>query len=156
MLDDSYGYAMFPSVGKGGLIVGGGYGKGVVWEHGKRVGYADVTLASIGALVGGQTYAELVVFKDKDSFQSLMDNKLTFSANTSAVILKTGAARKSAPVNGTVVFIKPNVGVMADASIGGQKFTYAPGDVAPDQSSNEDHNGSTETETKTTTENNNQ
>src|SRR5688572_6388149 len=67
VIDSSHGYAIFPKVGKGGLIVGGGYGRGVVYEQGNMIGYADLTQASVGAQLGGQTYSELIAFETADA-----------------------------------------------------------------------------------------
>ena len=124
VIDASHGYAVFPKVGKGGLIVGGGYGRGVVYEQGAMIGYADLTQASIGAQIGGQTFSELLVFENKEALDRFRQNKLEFSANASAVILKKGAAKAARFENGVAIFIEPRAGAMAEASVGGQKFTF--------------------------------
>jgi lipid-binding SYLF domain-containing protein len=123
-LGRSYGYAIFPSVGKGGVIVGGAYGKGVVYEQGDRVGYADLTQATVGAQLGGQTFAELIVFQNREAMERFKNNQLAFAANASAVALKKGAAASARYENGVLVFTQPNGGLMFEASVGGQKFTY--------------------------------
>src|SRR5580692_814744 len=64
-IDNSYGYAIFPSIGKGAIGIGGAYGRGVVYEQGAAKGWTDMTQGSLGVQLGGQTYSELVVFKDK-------------------------------------------------------------------------------------------
>src|SRR6266511_4620537 len=66
-----YGYALFPEVAKGGLVFGGGYGRGVVYEQGEHIGYADLSHASFGLQVGGQTYSELIVFESKAALDRL-------------------------------------------------------------------------------------
>ena len=66
-LDRAYGYAVFPSVGKGGVVVAGAYGRGEVFEKGRAIGYADLTQGSVGAQLGGQTYTEIVVFENADA-----------------------------------------------------------------------------------------
>ena len=53
----AYGYAIFPSVGKGAVGVGGAYGKGTVYANGDMIGFADLSQATIGAQLGGQTYS---------------------------------------------------------------------------------------------------
>jgi lipid-binding SYLF domain-containing protein len=121
-----YGYAIFPSVGKGGLIAGGAYGKGVVYEQRQQVGYSDLTQASIGAQIGGQTYAELVVFENKPAMDRFKSGKFSLAANASAVAIKSGAAAGTTFRDGVAIFTMPLGGLMAEASIGGQEFSYVP------------------------------
>ena len=130
-MDNSYGYVVFPEVGKGGLIVGGSYGHGVVYEQGSLVGYADMTSATVGLQAGGQTFAELIVFKDKAALDRFKNGKLKFSANVSAVILKSGAADAAKFSDGVAVFIEPLGGAMVEASVGGQSFSYISKESAP-------------------------
>src|SRR5688572_23364686 len=129
-IDKSYGYVIFPKVGKGAFIVGGGYGRGVVYEQGKMIGYADITQATVGLQAGGQTYSELIAFENKEALERFKQNKLELSANASAVILKTGAAAAARYENGVAVFVMPRAGAMAEASVGGQKFTFVREDEA--------------------------
>jgi lipid-binding SYLF domain-containing protein len=126
-MNNAYGYAIFPNVGKGGLIAGGAFGRGEVYEQGRLIGYAEIQQASIGAQAGGQTFHELIVFKDKEALDRFRNNKLTFEANASAVILKAGAA-KNAQFNksGVAVFVHPVGGAMLEASIAGQRFVFTP------------------------------
>jgi lipid-binding SYLF domain-containing protein len=126
MLDKSYGYVVFPNVGKGGVIVGGAYGKGVAYEQGNMVGFADLTQATVGAQLGGQTFAELIVFQNREAMERFKNNELTFAANASAVAVKAGAAAAARYENGVAVFTDPNGGLMFEASVGGQKFTFVP------------------------------
>jgi lipid-binding SYLF domain-containing protein len=121
-----YGYALFPEVAKGGLVFGGAYGRGVVYEQGQLIGYADLTLASFGLQVGGQTYSELIVFEDKAALDRFTHGLLDFSADASAVILTTGAAVNARFVNGVAVIVRPLAGAMAEAAIGGQQFKFIP------------------------------
>jgi len=121
-----YGYALFPEVAKGGLIFGGGYGRGVVYEQGQHIGYADLSQASFGLQVGGQTYSELIVFENKAALERLKQGRVELAADASAVILKTGAAANARFFDGFAVFVKPIGGAMAEASIGGQQVTYVP------------------------------
>jgi lipid-binding SYLF domain-containing protein len=130
VIDSAYGYAVFPKVGKGGLIVGGAYGRGIVYEQGNMIGYADLTQASVGAQIGGQTYSELIAFENKEALNRFKQNQIELSANASAVILKKGAAKAARYENGVAVFIEPRAGAMAEASVGGQKFTYVAGSDA--------------------------
>jgi lipid-binding SYLF domain-containing protein len=124
-LNNAYGYAVFPSVGKGGIIVGGAYGHGVVYEQGAQVGYADLTQATVGAQLGGQTYTELILFQTAEALYRFKNNQFAFSANASAVAVKAGAAAAAKYENGVAVFTQPNGGLMFEASVGGQKFTYS-------------------------------
>ena len=131
LLNRSYGYVVFPSVGKGGVGIGGAYGKGAVYEQGRMVGFADLTQASIGFQLGGQTFAELIVFENKAALEKFKNNQFSFEANASAVAVKSGAAAAAKYENGVAVFTEPNAGLMFEAAVGGQKFTYTPRDNAP-------------------------
>jgi lipid-binding SYLF domain-containing protein len=130
VIDHAYGNAVFPKVGKGGVIVGGAYGRGVVHEQGMMIGYADLTQASVGAQLGGQTYSEIIAFQTKEALDRFRQNKLEFSANVSAVIVKSGAAKAAKFNDGVAVFVQPRAGAMAEASVGGQKFTFVAGEGA--------------------------
>ena len=125
-LDRAYGYVVFPHVGKGGLIAGGAYGRGIVYEKKQFIGYADISQITIGAQAGGQSFMELVAFESQADLDRFTAGKLTFSANLSAVILKTGAAESARYTDGVAVFVEPIGGAMVEASIGGQQFTYQP------------------------------
>jgi len=126
LLDRGYGYVIFPSAGKGGLILGAGYGRGVVYEQGRQVGFADITQVSVGAQIGGQSFSELIVFETKEAHDRLKNNELTFTANASAVIVKKGAAKSAKFENGVAVLVMPKAGAMAEASVSGQKLSYKP------------------------------
>jgi lipid-binding SYLF domain-containing protein len=119
-----YGCAVFPSVGKGAIGVGGAYGKGVLYQKETVVGYCDLSQASIGFQLGGQAYTELIVLADKDAFDSFMAGHFTFSAQATAVALKSGAAANAKFTAGAAAFTTDESGLMYEASIGGQKFSY--------------------------------
>src|SRR5688572_26923086 len=125
-MDKAHGYAVFPKVGKGGVIVGGAYGRGVVYEQGAQIGYADLTQATVGAQLGGQTYSELILFENKAALDRFRQNKLEMAANASAVIVKSGVGTAGKYENGVAIYILPRAGAMAEASVGGQKFTFVP------------------------------
>jgi lipid-binding SYLF domain-containing protein len=119
-----YGYAMFPNVTKGALGVGGAYGRGVVYEQGRHVGYSDLSQASVGLQVGGQTFSELLVFESKAPLDRFKAGSLNFAADASAVVLKTGVATNANFVDGVAVVVSPIGGAMVEAAIGGQQFSY--------------------------------
>jgi lipid-binding SYLF domain-containing protein len=122
----SQGLAFFPEITKGGLGIGGAYGRGVVYEQGQHIGYADVTQGSLGLQAGGQTYSEVILFEDEAALQRFKQNELNFGANASAIIASNGAAANARFVDGVAIFVRPITGAMAEASIGGQRITYVP------------------------------
>ena len=122
----SEGVAFFPEITKGGLGIGGAYGRGVVYEHGQHIGYADITQGSLGLQAGGQTYSEVIVFEDAAAMERFKQNDVNFGANASAIIANSGAAANARFVNGVAVFVRPITGAMAEASLGGQRITYVP------------------------------
>ena len=126
LVDKSVGYAIFPDVGKAGFIAGGSYGKGEVFEAGKKVGYADITQATFGLQAGAQTFDELILFLRPDELSNFKTSEFKFAGNVSAVAIKAGAAKTADASKGVVVFVRANGGLMAEASLGGQRFRYEP------------------------------
>ena len=124
--DGSYGYAVLPRIGKGAWVVGGGHGKGEVFAGGKKVGYCSMTQASIGFSFGGEFFREIIFFRDKVDLDRFRVGDFTFSGQATAVALTAGAAAKSDYQSGMAVFVMPDSGLMVDASIAGQKFSYEP------------------------------
>ena len=120
------GYVVFPEVGKGALIVGGAYGRGQVYAAGQFVGYADMSQATIGLQIGGQGYAEVIAFETTAALSAFQAGRLTFAANASAVIIKAGAGASAQYDDGITVFVNPTSGLMLEAAIGGQSFSYQP------------------------------
>ena len=125
-LGKAYGYAVFPKVGKGAVGVGGAYGKGQVFEQGKRVGYCDLSQATIGLALGGQTYTEIIAFENKEALDKFRHGGLKFAAQMTAVALQSGAALNAKYNDGVSVMTMGEKGLMAEASVGGQTFTYQP------------------------------
>ena len=123
---EAYAYAVFPTIGKAGLVLGGSHGTGIVFEGGKVVGDAKVTQASIGLQAGVESYSELVFFKDKATFEHFKKGDVKLSAQASAVAIKQGAAATSSYTDGVAVFVKAKAGLILDASVGGQKFKFEP------------------------------
>jgi lipid-binding SYLF domain-containing protein len=124
IMDDAAGYAIFPSVAKGGLGVGAATGKGQVFEKGKMVGECKLTQVSIGFQAGGQAYIELICFEDKTSLDNFQKGNMEFSAQVSAVAVTAGASANAKYENGVMVFTLAKGGLMYEASVGGQKFKY--------------------------------
>lgn len=122
--DQSAGYVLFPNVGKGGFIIGGASGNGVVYEAGKAVGMANLKKLNVGLQAGGQAIIEIIFFETDVDLQRFMEGKFAFAAEASAVALKSGAAVNAKYKDGVAVFALPKAGLMADASVGGQKFGY--------------------------------
>src|SRR6267142_6344020 len=87
-----YGYAFFPEITKGGLLFGGARGRGVVYEKGQQIGYADLTQASVGFQAGLQDYSQLIVFENQPAMDKFKRNEIDFGANASAVYADKGAA----------------------------------------------------------------
>jgi lipid-binding SYLF domain-containing protein len=125
-LKNSYGYVVFPNVGKGAIGVGGAYGHGEVYEQGVFVGFADISQGTIGVQAGGQSFTELLAFQDKAALDDFKSGQFRFDANASAVALKAGAAATAKFDHGVAVFAEPQAGLMFEAAIGGQSFTYVP------------------------------
>lgn len=125
-LSRAHGHVVFPRVGKGGYILGGGYGRGIVYRQGAAIGYADITQMSVGLQIGGQAYMELLVFEAPRDLERFTEGRLALTANLSAVILKTGAAEQTRFTDGVAVFVKPIGGAMVEASVGGQQYRYVP------------------------------
>lgn len=124
--DNSAGYAVFPNVGKGGLIVGGAHGKGLVYEKGGVIGQASMSQASIGAQAGGQSFAEVIFFESPEALENFKSGKFEMSAEVSAVAAAEGASKAARYKQGVAVFTLPKKGLMVQASVGGQKFKFEP------------------------------
>ena len=122
--EKSIAYAVLPSVGKGAVGVGGAYGTGELIESGDATGKVTMSQAIVGLALGGQTYAEIIFFDSKEALDSFKKGETTFAAQTSVVLLKAGAAKDLKYQDGVAVVSDPKSGAMAEASIGGQKFTY--------------------------------
>jgi lipid-binding SYLF domain-containing protein len=127
--ESAAGWAVFPSVGKGGAGYGGAFGRGVVYAGGEPVGYCSLTQASIGFQLGGQVYKELIFFEDQAALAEFRAGDLAFSAQVSAVAATADAARAANYRRGVAVFLLDSKGLMYEASVGGQKFEYVPFDA---------------------------
>jgi len=142
----AYGYAVFPTIGKGGIGVGGAFGKGRVYEKGKYIGDTSMTQVTVGFQLGGQAYSQMIFFQDARSLKEFTGGNFEFGAEASAVAITAGASAKAntsgssagasvtkneaknvgAYNKGMATFTVAKGGLMYEASIGGQKFTYTP------------------------------
>ena len=140
----SYGYAVFPTIGKGGVVVGGAYGKGRVYEKGKYVGDTSVTQLSVGFQLGGEAFSEIIFFADQNAFKEFTNGNFEFGAQAQAVAITAGASAAATttgsgasasgtqqhtknvaePYKGMTTFTVAKGGLMYEASVGGQKFNY--------------------------------
>ena len=141
-----YGYAVFPNIGKGAFIVGGAYGKGRVYAHGKYVGDTSVTQVSVGFQAGGEGYSQIVFFEDKRAFDEFTKGNFEFDAGVRVVAItaaaggQAGTAGASGDVSagkkdaatagqyykGMAVFTIVKGGALYQASVAGQKYSYKP------------------------------
>jgi len=126
LFNSSYGYAIFPNVGKAAIVVGGAGADGLVYEKEKKIGTAKMVQISVGAQVGGQTYREVIFFENKDALDRFKENNVEFSGQLSAVAVTSGASANAKYREGVQVFTQEKSGLMLEASIGGQKFTFKP------------------------------
>ncbi|MCL9773675.1 lipid-binding SYLF domain-containing protein [Vibrio methylphosphonaticus] len=142
--DNAYGYAVFPTVGKGGFGLGGSYGEGQVFRQGVHVGETTLAQLSFGLQLGAQAYSEIIFFETKADYYAFTSGSFEFGAQASAVAITLGASAqagstgagaqagdkqsKAAYINGMSVFTLTKGGLMYEAAIGGQGFTFAPND----------------------------
>ena len=126
LFDTAHGYAVFPSVGKGAIGIGGAEGRGEVFERGKLIGTAKLTQVTVGVQLGGQSYAEVIFFETPKALNEFKDGKFALSAGLSAVAAAEGKSANAKYQHGVLVFTVPNNGLMFEASVGGQKFTFTP------------------------------
>jgi lipid-binding SYLF domain-containing protein len=124
--DDSYGYAVFPNVGKAGFIVGGAHGNGLVYEQGALVGTASLKQINVGFQLGGQSYIEVLFFQAKADLDRFKAGNLEFSGQVSAVAVTAGVSADIDYAKGVAVITKTKGGLMYEASLGGQDFDYTP------------------------------
>jgi len=124
--ESAAGWAVFPTVGKAGFWVGGAYGKGVVYSKGRITGYTTLKQVTIGFQFGGQAYSEIVFFRDQAAMKRFRQEKLEFDAQVSAVAADKGASLDADYHHGVAVFTLAKGGLMAEASVGGQHFTFDP------------------------------
>jgi lipid-binding SYLF domain-containing protein len=120
------GYAVFPTVGKGGIGIGAARGKGWVYERGRLIGRTTLTQITIGFQLGGQAYSEVVFFKDQAALDNFKLGHLKLDAQASAIALIARASADLAYRNGVAIVTMAKGGLMYEASVGGQKFSFTP------------------------------
>lgn len=128
-MESSVGAAIFPSIGKGGYFLGGAYGQGVVYENARHVGYCKIEQATLGLQLGGQAYSQIIFFENKTALQRFKRGELAGTAQASAVAIQADASATADYKNGVAVFSMDSAGLMYEAAIGGQKFSYLPKDA---------------------------
>ena len=121
---EARGYAVFPNVGKGGIGIGGARGSGEVFEKGNVIGKTTLTQVSIGFQLGGQAFSQIIFFKDKKSLERFTEGNFEFGASASAALISEGANASADYSDGVAVLTYSKGGLMYEASIGGQKFSY--------------------------------
>lgn len=144
--NNSYGYALFPTIGKAGFVVGGAHGSGRVYTGGNYVGDTKMTQATIGFQIGAQGFSQIIFFEDERAFREFTNGNFEFGAQATAVAITAGASagatttgssagasggKNNAKVaggysKGYAIFMIAKGGLMAEASVGGQKFSYTP------------------------------
>jgi len=123
-INKAYGYAVFPTIGKGGLVVGGAGGRGVVYEQGRMIGYTTMSQATVGLQAGGQSYSQLILFEDKAALDRFTTGEWAMSAQATAVAAASGTGSTARYKEGVMVFVYNMQGLMGEASVGGQKFNF--------------------------------
>ena len=144
---DAYGYALFPTIGKGGIGVGGAHGKGRAYVQGDHVGDVRMTQLTVGFQLGGQAYTMIIFFQDKRAFDEFSSGNFEFGAQATAVAITAGASAEASTAGGgsaaasggksdaavaggyhkgMAVFTIAKGGLMYEASLGGAKFGYTP------------------------------
>ena len=144
--DKSYGYAVFPTVSKGAVGIGGAHGNGRVYEQGKHVGDTELSQVSLGLQLGGKTFSEIVFFEDKRALDEFKKGNVELGAEASVIMVTSGASAQTSTAGssagaseskekatstggyykGFAPFVVAKGGAMAGLSVAGQKFSYKP------------------------------
>jgi len=145
--NNSYGYAVFPIIGKAGFVIGGSYGEGQVYRGGTVTGKSSVIEGSIGFQLGGKAFSEIIFFQDKRAYDKFTSGSFEFDATAQAIVITAGAEAEAGTagvsagatagpktgiqadtdyVNGMASFVHAKGGLMYEFSLGGQKFTFEP------------------------------
>jgi len=124
--EKAYGFAIFPTVGKGGLGIGGAYGKGKVYSKDVLIGTSSLMQFTFGFQLGGQVYREIIFFENKTAFDLFKYGNFEFGAQVSAVAATAGVSADTDYSDGVAIFTLAKSGLMFEASVGGQKFSFEP------------------------------
>ncbi|HAN69859.1 MAG TPA: hypothetical protein DEG86_05150 [Halieaceae bacterium] len=146
--DSAYGYALFPTIGKGGIGIGGAHGKGRVYRQGNVIGEASMTQLTVGFQLGGQAFSQIIFFESANALEQFTSGNFEFGAQATAVAITAGVSAEastgggvSAGVSGgrndastaslgyrkgMAVFTIAKGGLMYEATLGGQKFNFTP------------------------------
>ena len=145
--ENAYGFAIFPTVGKGGFWIGAAYGGGRVYRRGTQTGTSELVQLSLGLQMGGQAFSEIIFFQDKRAYEEFTSGKFEFDASASVVAITAGAQASASTTGnsagasagpatavqaktnyhkGMATFIQTKGGLMYQAAIGGQKFNFKP------------------------------
>ena len=120
--DNAAGWVIIPTVGKGGVGVGGAYGKGLLYENSAITGEVSLSQLTIGFQWGGQAYSEFIFFEDADALNHFKKGNYELGAQASAVAVTAGASADASYSGGVAIFTQAKGGLMYEASVGGQKF----------------------------------
>ena len=147
IFNTAYGYALFPSIGKGGIGIGGAHGKGRVFSGGQMTGTTSMTQVTVGFQLGGQVFSQVIFFEDKRAYDEFTSGNFEFGAQATAVALTAGASasvgggagasvgasggQNNANTTGSyrkglAIFTIAKGGLMYEAALGGQKFSFTP------------------------------
>ena len=146
--EDTYAYALFPSVGKAGVGIGGAHGKGRVYREGEHIGDTKVSQLSYGLQLGGQVYSQIIFFEDERALRDFTSGNFEFGAQASATAITASANAQASTGGGNTagasggksdaktvstgydkgmaIFTVTKGGLMYEAAIAGQKFSYTP------------------------------
>ena len=146
--NNSYGYALFPTIGKGGIGIGGAHGSGRVYVGGNHVGDTKMTQVTYGLQLGGQTFSQVIFFEDQRAFEDFTSGNFEFGAQATAVAItasagaqaNTGGGAQAGAAGGKndastvsggyrkgmAIFTVAKGGLMYEATLGGQKYSYTP------------------------------
>jgi hypothetical protein len=131
--DEAAGYAVYPTVGKGAIVVGAAHGSGLVFENDEIIGKSKINQVTVGLALGGQAYSEIVFFETADDLANLKKGDLEFAAQASAIAVDARAAADADYNTGVAVFTMGKGGLMFEASIGGQHLSFEAADKAADK-----------------------
>ena len=145
---NAYGYAVFPTIGKGGIGIGGAHGTGKVYAQGKAIGESKMNQLTVGLQLGGQAFSQIIFFENENALKDFTSGNFEFGAQATAVAITAGASASANTGGGTstgvsggknnattaslgyrkgmAIFTVAKGGLMYEATLGGQKYSYKP------------------------------